>query len=369
MFKGIKAINERTAFIDVNDALNIKITANRATYKKRDSVSLSIDVKDKSGFPVQGSFSLSVTDDSQVKPDTAANYGIAASLLINSELKGYIESPGYYINRTDKQAWKAPDNLLLTRGWTGYDWKDVFTPAKPVAFPAEKEFKVSGYVINLSHNPIPGIEMILSSQKPQFVTTGITDSSGRFVFKNLPAIDSGSFFIRANNKRGRSMFASTVAVDRFKAPPVISTANDPVLPRYVNTDSTTINNIRLKAQKQNLENLKLSGIVLKEVQIKSTKIIKGAYYRGGANLTFDEEDIKKSTTTNLYDLLKLYVPGFKIIRDWKYRHGAVTMKIGDEDFIEPYDLILDNTKNIYEALGGAEILTNTSADGEKKERH
>jgi hypothetical protein len=366
LFKGVTAINERMAFIDVGDGLNIRVTANKSAYKNRDSVGLSIEVKDRSGFPVQGSFSMSVTDDSQVKPDSMGNYGIAASLLINSELKGSVESPGYYINRTDKQVWKALDNLLLTQGWTGYDWTEVFAPAKPVTFPVEKDFKVSGYVINLSHNPIPGIQVILSSQKPQFVTTSITDSAGRFVFKSLPTIDSGSFFIQANNKNGRSMFASAVAIDRFKAPPVPVTANDPVMPWYVNTDTPIINTIKLKTQKQDLENLKLTGIVLNEVKIKNTKIIKGAYYQGGANLTFDEEDIKKSGTTNLYDVLKLYVPGFKIIKDWKYRKGAVTMKIGDEDFIEPWDFILDNTKNLWEVLGGAEILTDTSPDGEKK---
>jgi hypothetical protein len=363
LFKGIRALNERMVFIDINDRLDIRVTPNKIAYQKRDSVGLNIEVKDKSGFPVQGSFSLAVTDDLQIKPDSMGNNSIAASLLINTELKGYIESPGYYVNRKDKLAWQALDNLLLTQGWTGYEWRDVFSPAKPLVFPVEKEFKVSGYVMNLSHNPIPGMQMILSSQKPQFITTGITDSAGRFGFKHLPGIDSGSFFIQANNKRGRSMFASTIAVDRFKMAPVPLTANNPILPWYVNTDSTIINTIKLKTQKESQENLKMTGIVLNEVKIKQTKVVKGSFYQGGTNLTLDEEDIKKSTTTNLYDLLKLYVPGFKIIRDWKYRHGAVTMKIGDEDFIEPYDLVLDNGPLTFK---GAEILTNAKVEGVKK---
>jgi hypothetical protein len=141
-------------FIDNHDQLNIKITSNKASYNKRDSVSLTIEVRDKSEFPVQGNFSLAVIDNSQVRPDSLDNNGIAASLLLNSELNGHIENPGYYINRKDKLAWQALDNLLLTQGWTGYDWKDIFAPAKPIAFKAEKDFKITGRVVDLFNKPV-----------------------------------------------------------------------------------------------------------------------------------------------------------------------------------------------------------------------
>ncbi|NNU33970.1 hypothetical protein HK413_07045 [Mucilaginibacter sp. S1162] len=97
---------------------------------------------------MQGNFSLTVTDDSQVRADSIGNYSINTSILLNADLKGNIEGPGYYINRKDKQAWQALDNLMLTQGWTGYTWADVFTP-KPVKFLAEKEFKITGRVSNL----------------------------------------------------------------------------------------------------------------------------------------------------------------------------------------------------------------------------
>ncbi|MDB5159083.1 MAG: hypothetical protein JWR50_3790, partial [Mucilaginibacter sp.] len=95
-FKGKHPLNERAVFIDNHDQLSIKVTQNKTDYQKRDSVGLEIEVKDKGGIPVQGNFSLAVTDDSQLKPDSLDNNGISASLLINSELKGHIESPGYY---------------------------------------------------------------------------------------------------------------------------------------------------------------------------------------------------------------------------------------------------------------------------------
>jgi hypothetical protein len=60
----------------------------------------------------------------------------------------------------------------------------------------------------------------------------------------------------------------------------------------------------------------MTGIVLKEVQIKDKKIIKGTLNRfgpGNADLIYDEEDIKKSGTTNLYELLAQKIPGFRVL--------------------------------------------------------
>ncbi|MBC7565512.1 MAG: hypothetical protein H7223_00935 [Pedobacter sp.] len=128
------AINERSVFIDHHDNLLIAITAAKPFYKLRDSISVELEVKDKLGKPVVGSFSLSVTDDGQVLPDKIGNHGIDLSLLLNSNLKGMIEDPGFYLNRTTPIAWKALDNLLLTQGWVGYEWKAAFQPFAPPMF-------------------------------------------------------------------------------------------------------------------------------------------------------------------------------------------------------------------------------------------
>ncbi|MES2426458.1 MAG: carboxypeptidase regulatory-like domain-containing protein [Bacteroidota bacterium] len=316
LFKGKRPLNERAVFIDNHDQLSISIKPNKTAYQKRDSVSLSIEVKDKSGSPVQGNFSLAVTDDSQVKPDSLNNNGIATSLLLNSELKGHIESPGYYINRKDKQAWQALDNLLLTQGWTGYDWKDVFSPAKPVKFEAEKEFKITGRVSNITNKPVANAPVLISSQKPQFVTTTTTDADGVYTFRHLPTIDSGSFFIQASNSKGKKLSFGNTSVNKFIPPAVPETLRDPVIPWYINTDSTQLNYVKRVAAKADEENLKLTGNVLKQVNIKEKKIIpnsRNTYGAGNADLVYDEKDIKESGVQTLYDLLLQKVPGFRVI--------------------------------------------------------
>ncbi|MES2828731.1 MAG: hypothetical protein V4687_11260 [Bacteroidota bacterium] len=318
LLRGETPLNERIIFINHQSDLNIHIAQNKPSFLKRDSVSLEIEVKDKSGIPVKGSFSLSVTDDSQVRPDPTGNFSITAGLLLGAELKGNVESPGYYINTNTESAWLDLDNLMLTQGWVGYSWKDVFSNGKTSKFNAEKEFQITGTVTNLLKKPVIGAPVLISSQKPSFITTVNTDDKGRYIFKGLPKIDSGSFFIQARTPKGKEMNFGGITVERFHPLPIEATFRDKVLPWYVNSDSAQINYAKNIAAKGSMGELKQTGIALKEVQITSKKLIPGSSNRNGpgkADLVFDEKEIKASAVMNLYQLIKQKLPGFRVITE------------------------------------------------------
>ena len=88
-------LNERICFINHHDNLQLNISANKITYAPHDSIALAIKVTDATGRPLQGSFSLAVTDDAQVKTDSLEST-IVNNLLMTSDLKGTVEEPGYY---------------------------------------------------------------------------------------------------------------------------------------------------------------------------------------------------------------------------------------------------------------------------------
>jgi len=121
-------LNERLVYIDHQDNLNIKFTTNTREYHSRDSVALKIKVTDNNGNPVSSNFSMAVTDDTQVKTDSLNSENIITRTLLTSDLKGYVEEPGYYLSSKTTEAWQALDNLLFTQGWVGYDWQQVFNP-------------------------------------------------------------------------------------------------------------------------------------------------------------------------------------------------------------------------------------------------
>jgi hypothetical protein len=135
------ALNERMFYNDRGDNLNIQLESDKAQYKQRDSVSLNVNVSDNTGKPLQGTFSLAVTDNGQVKIDNIADRSIVSYMLLTSDLKGYIESPGYYDDAaTRPEKWQHLNNLLLAQGWAGYDWTQAFKPLKPFIYPSEEEF-------------------------------------------------------------------------------------------------------------------------------------------------------------------------------------------------------------------------------------
>ncbi|TCD00184.1 carboxypeptidase-like regulatory domain-containing protein [Pedobacter psychroterrae] len=317
LLKGKRPLNERIIFIDHKDQLDIKITPGKLTFGNRETAELLVEVKDKSGVPVKGNFSLAVTDDSQVKRDSVGNYSIAASLLLNSDLKGTVENPGYYLNGDDGSL-PGLDNLMLTQGWTGYDWSNVFLPATEPKFLAEKEFKIMGQVTNILKKPVKGANMLISSQKPSFITTTVTDSLGVFEFKELPQIDSGSFFIQARTPKGRSMNFGGISVSKFEPAPVPPTFRDQLIPWYVNSDTVQLNYVQNFAIKTKEEPIKQEGISLNEVKIVASKIIKGSFNKNGpgkADLVFDERDIKESGVMNLWELIKQKLPGIRVVKD------------------------------------------------------
>jgi len=355
-------LSERMVFIDHRDQLQISFEPGKSSYRKRDSAAIAITIKDKKGNPVKGSFSVSVTDDSQVKPDSIGNFSIDASLLLSSELKGSIETPGYYLNKGNKDRWQALDNLMLTQGWTGYSWKDIFASEKPVNFLAEKYFKINGMVKNLSNKPVARAQMLISSQKPFFITNTITDIEGKYVFENLPPIDSGSFFIQARTPKGGTMNFGEVTVDRFKAAAVTEQLKDQILPWYVNPEVTQLNYVKNVTEKADEHSLKQTGIALKEVKILAKKIIPNSDNRNGpgnADLVFDEKDIKESGVMNLYELLKQKLPGIRVVQE----EGFAALKLNNYMVVITIDggglplMINDttSTQELYDELNDVKI--------------
>ncbi|RZK80900.1 MAG: carboxypeptidase regulatory-like domain-containing protein, partial [Pedobacter sp.] len=317
LLKGNRPLNERIIYIDHKDQLKVNIINDKPGYLKRENVDLIVEVKDKNGMPVKGNFSLSVTDESQVKTDSIGNYNINTGLLLNSALKGKVENPGYYLQRNEPTAWQALDNLMLTQGWTGYSWAQVFNNPAPKHI-AEKDFKITGKVVSMLNKPVPNAPVLISSQKPSFINTTLTDQYGKFTFAKLPQIDSGSFFFQAQTAQGKTKKFGAIEIDRVLFPSVPETYRNPVLPWYVNTDTTQVNYVKRIAEKNNEASLKQGGIALKEVSIQSKKIIKGSFLRSGggnSDLAFDEKDIKESAVMNLYQILKQKLPGLRIVVD------------------------------------------------------
>jgi hypothetical protein len=371
-----KALNQRLIFADRNDKLNISISSSKPIYKQRDSVALNIKVTDMGGVPVQGSFSLAVTDDGQVKADSLKSNSIATYLLLTSNLKGSIQDPGYYEHAADDATkWQQLDQLLLAQGWAVYDWDAAMAPQKPLPFATEPEFLVTGRVTNAFNKPVANSGVLLFSRKPMLMVDTVTNAAGTFTFKGVFPADTAVYFLQARNKKGKSSNVG-IEIDEFK-PLVFPPLNERITPWYVNADNNNLAIIKKQITlQQNLETF-TRGKMLKEVVIKNKRIVKDSKNLNGpgeADVIIDEEELQKAGRTTLGDLLYKRVKGFGYRADkggnlfWNiYGANAHLIIDGtDTEFFRPDGISVYQYLKQYfdyydaEEIKGIEVMTNPS---------
>jgi len=335
---GNNVLNERIVFIDHDDNLRIQLTSNKTSYQLRDSVALDIEVTDKNGIPVEGSFSLAVTDDGQVKTDSLINGSIISQMILTADLKGTVEDPGYYSqSATDAKKWHDLDQLLLAQGWIAYNWDEIFQGKPTFAYAAEPDFLIKGKVVNVFNKPVANSGIVLLSKKPFLTMDTLTNEQGIFTFKDVIPVDTAIFFLQARNKKGKS---SNVGIEMEEfAPPSFAPMNKRMVPWYVNTDTTRLLSVNKQIQLEKDQEKASPGTLLKAVVIEGRKVVKDSKNlngAGGADIVIDEETLEKSGRTTLGDLLLKNIEGF----------GIRTNKSG-ERYYTIYDklihLIIDGT--------------------------
>ncbi len=307
-----RPLNERMVYIDHSDDLHLTIKTSKTSYTTRDSIGLNLQVTDKDGRPIKGSFAVSVTDNGQVKPDSTGA-SLVNYLLLTSDLKDEIEAPDYYFsNKTPGRA-AALDDLLLTETPLGYNWAAVFNPKpQPPVYAAETEFAIRGKVTNLFNKPVANIPLMLLSKNPPMVMSAQSDHSGEFVFKGLKPIDRSSFLIQAKNKSGGEKNIG-IEVNEF-IPPVFTAATEWQIPWYVNTDTALLKNTIAQIASRKVNN----GIDgdqrrLKEVTVRGTKLVNGSKNLngpGGADQVLNLSDMDRAGKLTLRQLLQQKVKGF-----------------------------------------------------------
>jgi hypothetical protein len=197
---------ERLVFINnPQDQISVSLDNLKGEYGTRGHMALHLMARD-GGKPTIGSFSVAITNTSIVEPDPDRESNILASLLLTSDLKGFVERPGYYFNEKGQQAVTDLDNLMLTQGWSRFAWTDITGGAvpKPLAFKPETMLKVSGTIRTLGGKPIAqGKISLLSTSGGMFLIDTLSDANGHFSFDNLVFGDSTRFVVQARNVKNK----------------------------------------------------------------------------------------------------------------------------------------------------------------------
>ena len=159
----ILPVCERLFFIRPTQKIIINSKIDEEQYTSRKQVKINLNSTDESGnlIPVDLSVAVYRLDSLEAfQSSMIDNY-----FWLTYELKGTIESPGYYLSEKGAEADQAIDNLMLTHGWRRFQWQNVLQHAKS-SYSFVPEYR--GHIINgkvtykTSGVPVPGVLTYLS---------------------------------------------------------------------------------------------------------------------------------------------------------------------------------------------------------------
>ena len=228
--KAGNALSERLVFNRGHEtaATSLELTG---SMKQRTKVRLEVTATEPDGTPATGNVSISVTDRTAVPAPRSGS--IYSTLLLTSDLRGYIETPDWYFAPGTAMRTTALDALLLTQGWRRYDVPAVMRAeyADPI-YALEVGQELQGRITKAGlwnrKKRLDRYEMRMIAPKWKYSQLAEIDKEGRFTLNGFDFPDSTLYVLRPAAAKGLLPDA-TVKVARDSFPEVGR------LPRYVDT--------------------------------------------------------------------------------------------------------------------------------------
>ncbi len=341
-------LSERLVFSNQNSTIaRVNVKPDKIGYQTRDKINLKIQVTDENQTPLSGSFSIAVVDKRDVAIDTTSS--IISTLLLTSELRGYIESPMSYLRNGGPKTIAALDVLMMTQGWRRYNVPDILRGnlQREQKYPVESSRQFSGKVTGV-FSALKDGSISLIAHKDSILGTSFVkpEEDGKFVFADVDYPDSTQYLIQALRKKGSSLaFIEMDSVEVF--PPV-------VLPPLVVPEKRRSEEAYLEKanEKYTIEN-GMRLINLAEVEVKGQRKIQrkteSPYYSISSSFVLASEDIEKANFMTVFDLLRR-LPGVTISGGEVSYRQATPMLILDNVPTENFDYSLLNVNDISDAF-------------------
>lgn len=196
---------ERLVFNNRLDYMKINMTAVDTFVQEGTRLLLTFSVTDHRKNPLPANMSLSVTREKSPVP-AINNENIISSLLLTSDLKGYIEDPYGYFSDNSTFHQQALDNLMLINGWRRFDWTKILAGEYPeIKYHEERGIAIYGQItFDFFNIPLKNCKVqltILNAYNDVF--TQLSNEKGYFLFDNMVYYDTVKVKIEAWRQSGR----------------------------------------------------------------------------------------------------------------------------------------------------------------------
>lgn len=272
--EALEPVSERLVFHDKLNVNNLEINTSQMGFATRSLVNLEIlnaaDLLDS----CYSNLSIAVVNENSLVAGRE-NQNIASYLFIDSELKGYIESPAdYFIDDEYISSNEKLNLLMLSNGWSNY--LHELSDLEPNDFEYQKTagITIQGNAEKLvGKKPIVGgsITVGLFTEGGNFFLEGLTDSSGWFSIDSLFFEDTATIFTQVLNNKGKQrseVYVSTV------------TEKKPAVSTYILNEMQRISDIPVQQYRHEYYSdveyrdyhADDESILLEEVEIKRRKV-------------------------------------------------------------------------------------------------
>lgn len=139
---------------------------------------------------------------------------IITSLLLTSDIKGYVHDPAYYFAGNDAQRTKMLDLLLLTQAWRRFNWESIVKNQHPVLrFPFETGIALKGKLT--TPNGKTGIAngkmdlVTKADDSTTILSTATLNTNNEFAVYNLEFRNGATVFYKGMNMDKKGALVKT----------------------------------------------------------------------------------------------------------------------------------------------------------------
>jgi hypothetical protein len=264
-------VAERVMFINHgNYYFNTDLHAVEKNLDKRGRNVLQIDV----GGELKTNMSIAVTD-GDLNTSSKNEESIFSSLLLTSDIKGYVYNPAYYFSSDEDSVKQQLDLVMMTNGWRRFRWKDLLAEHWPVIkYQPEGDISIKGKIYGLSKILLSGKELILFVKTKNAVSNGYivpVTKEGDFKLSDQLFYDTARLYYQFNDDKDKTLTssASFSIFDPFTAP---LRSNDWLMNSFlpIYPDSSTLKKNRAEMSQSRLSAfLQNGGKILDSVVVKT----------------------------------------------------------------------------------------------------
>ncbi len=258
--------------------IRMELSVDQESYEKRDETKLNIETTDHQGNPLPAKLSLLAISKKQLGSIQQERQNILSYFLLDSELKGEIENPGFYFNK-DSSMHDHLDALMLTQGWRKYNYNkpDVMLTNLP-----ETRLTISGQVSSVfseKKKKQPKLTLTTFGNNPT-VDVQEVDSLGNFTFTlNDEYGQQVNVMIQSTTDSGKKKNYS-IRLNENESP----TVNFNLKSTIMDPDSLVNDFIRKNIQQKKID---------RSFEIDSGSIVLDELEFTGIRLTEDQEEVRE----------------------------------------------------------------------------